>query len=99
MALLKQTPKQVGQSRKPAQLAFEAARIGETKLGDWIISRISECDVESQLQLADARKNKPKLGTQEATLTEALKAEFTAKLIEHVIKRTIKKNKKERGQS
>jgi hypothetical protein len=123
VALLQQSPAKIGQSRKPAQRALEAAFIGSTSLGEgstslgegstslgegstslgegstslgeWIVNRIVKLDLAAELQLAGSKK--PKLGKYEATLTPTLAAEFTARLIEQVVKRAMKQNKKERG--
>lgn len=97
VALLQQSPAKIGQSRKPAQRALEAAFIGSTSLGEWIVNRIVKHDLEAVLQLTDPQKPKPKLGKYEATLTPTLAAEFTARLIEQVVKQAMKQNKKERG--
>jgi hypothetical protein len=97
VSLLQQSPAKISQSRKPAQRALEAAFIGSTSLGEWIVNRIVKLDLDAVLQLADYKKPKPKLGKYEATLTPTLAAEYTARLIEQVVKRAMKQNKKERG--
>lgn len=82
-------------SRKPAQVAMENARIFNQPLGEWLRERVDKCDIESQLKLATLKDSDITLGSYKAQITPALKAEYTARLIERIVKLAIKNNKKE----
>jgi hypothetical protein len=82
---------------KGAREQFEKARIGRTPMDRWIEERVSKLDVEIQLQLGQPPAL-PEVAGQKAQLTQELRIEYAARLIDGVMKRAAKLNqKKEEG--
>lgn len=72
--------------KKKATQSMEDVKVGRTSLGKWVRERCSLVDVDRQLKVNPHLS----LGGAQATWTPALKAEFTARLIEGVVERKIK---------
>lgn len=89
-----------GKSRKPAQVALEEACIKEISLEKWIRDRVDKRDVSAQLQLAAHQQRPMQLAGATMDLNglpDELRSEFTARLIERVVKLAIKNNRKDGG--
>lgn len=79
---------------KGAREQFEKARLGNTPMDRWIEERAKNLDIEVQLQLGQP-PILPEVAGQKAQLTPKLKVEYTARLIDGVIKKAAKLNQKE----
>lgn len=79
---------------KGAREQFEKARLGKTPMDRWIEERIKNLDVEVQLQLGQPPVL-PEVAGQKAQLTPKLKVEYTARLIDGVMKKAGRPNQKE----
>jgi CRISPR-associated protein Csx10 len=77
---------------KGAREQFERARIGSTSLIEWIESRVREKDVHQLLLQSELL---PGVAGEAAALTEELKVQYTARLIDGVMKKAIKQNQEE----
>jgi CRISPR-associated protein Csx10 len=74
---------------KGAREQFEKARLKEVSLLRWIEERATRLDVEMQLLRS---RELPAVAGQSAVLTEALKIEYTARLLDGMMKRAIRQN-------
>lgn len=81
---------------KDAREQFERARVERTPLLRWIKERVSKMDVDKQLLQSDPL---PQIAGEEAELTEELKVEYTARLIDGVMKKGVKQNQNQEGSS
>lgn len=79
---------------KGAREQFEKARVSNTPLDRWIEERTKNLDVEIQLQLGQPPVL-PEVAGQKAQLTSKLKVEYTARLIDGVMKKAAKLNQKQ----
>jgi len=79
-------------SLKDAKEQFAATRIGDTPLLNWIQGRARERDVERQLL---GGRVLPQVAGERAELLDELRTEFTARLIDGVMKKAIQQNQKE----
>ena len=79
-------------SLKAAKEQFEKARVDNMSLLRWIHNQVEDPDIQSLL-LSDQAL--PKVAGQEAVLDQALQVRYTARLIDGVMKKAIKLNKKE----
>jgi CRISPR-associated protein Csx10 len=79
---------------KGAREQFERARIDNTPMDRWIEERAKNRDIEVQLQLGQPPVL-PDVAGQKAQLTLKLRIEYTARLIDGVMKRTAKLNQKQ----
>jgi len=78
---------------KGARDQFERARVGTTPMFRWIEERVNMQDVETRLLRGDPL---PEVAGQKAELTQALKVEYTGRLIDSVMKKAIKQKQRER---
>ena len=83
---------------KGARGQFEKARVGNIPLDRWIEERAKNLDVETQLQLGQP-PSLPEVAGQKAQLTDKLKVEYTARLIDGVMKKAAKLNQEEEERS
>ncbi len=79
---------------KGARDQFEKARLDNTPMDRWIEERAKNLDVEVQLQLGQPPLL-PEVAGQKAQLTTELKVEYTARLIDGVMKKAAKLNQKQ----
>jgi hypothetical protein len=80
--------------KKDAKTQFERARIKGTPLLSWIQERAERLDVQEQLLREPISVQ---VAGQPAQLTESLRAEYTARLLDGVMKKAIKQNQQEEG--
>lgn len=74
---------------KRAREQFERARVRTTPMYQWIEDRASQLDVEAQLLRSEPL---PQVAGESAVLTDGLRMEYAARLIDGVMKKAIKKN-------
>ncbi|MBU0511277.1 MAG: hypothetical protein KJ638_06185 [Chloroflexi bacterium] len=79
-------------SLKGAKRQFETARVGGTPMGNWIAARVEKLDVLEQVWKSASM---PVVAGETATFTNEIKTEFTARLIDGVMKKAIRMNQKE----
>ncbi len=79
-------------SLKGARSQFRDSRVANTPMDQWIEQRALQLDIERQLQLSQGI---PVIAGQPAVMTDVLKTEFTARLIDGVMKKAAKLNQKE----
>lgn len=79
---------------KGARDQFERARVGEAALLHWITERANKLDIEIQLLRS---QNPPEVAGQRGIVTQALKVEYTARLLDGVLKKAARANQQERG--
>ena len=77
---------------KGAREQFMQARAGDMTLLDWVSERADRQDVEVQI-LGDS--DLPQIAGETAVLTTELKADYTARLIDGVMKKAVKQNQQE----
>lgn len=103
--LMKETPNPQGiatfvsdvRQRSTAHKQFERARVNNTeRLSEWLERTCQKTPVAAWKVLLDVRaEDTRKLGGVEATLTETIRAEFVLRLIDGVLARAAKENRKE----
>lgn len=74
---------------KGAKKQFETARAGGKNMRDWIMERVEKRDVMEQIWKGDTM---PSVAGETAVLTDELKVEYTARLIDGVMKKAIRQN-------
>ena len=79
-------------SLKGAREQFEKARVSKTSMLRWIQERARQQDVEKQLLQG---RDLPQVAGERAKLSAEMRAEFTARLIDGVMKKAIQQNQKE----
>jgi CRISPR-associated protein Csx10 len=81
---------------KKAKEQWREARLGQKKLWEWLQTRetLDETDFKAQFGLTGEL---PRLGEVKSSLTPELRAEFTARLVDGVMKQAIEKKKAEVG--
>ena len=77
---------------KGAREQFEQARVDGTSLSNWINERAIRQDVEAQILEGS---NLPQVAGETAVLTAELRADYTARLIDGVMKKAAKQNQQE----
>jgi len=92
-ALLKKNISLVGDHlndlKKVARNQFETARAAKTPIFDWIKERVEKRDVLEQIWKSEPM---PAVAGETAVLTDELKIEYTARLIDGVMKKAIRQN-------
>lgn len=78
-------------SLKGSRVQFERARLGDQRLWDWLEQRLGQANLLMDLGLGEA----PSIAGQRAAVTEPLKVEYTARLIDGVLRRAIKQQQAE----
>ena len=79
--------------KKAGESQLKRCRLGNQSLFEWLRARATDLDVQAQL-LRGAPM--PQLAGQAATLTDDLKIEYTARLIDGVMQMTIRRNREAR---
>jgi len=79
---------------KRSRQQFEGARIGSQTLLEWIEQRVSQRDVANQFDFNDESKL-PMVAGQRAEINDDLRTEYTARLIDGVMKKAIKQQQAE----
>lgn len=75
---------------KGAREQFTQARVGEaTSMFRWIEERVGKQDIETQLLRGESL---PEVAGEKANLTDGLKVEYTARLVDGVMKKAVKQN-------
>lgn len=77
---------------KAAKKQFERARVDNEPMLEWILARASQKDIEEKMKIGTAP---PRIAGQLVELSPEMKVEYTARMIDAMMKKAIKQNQKE----